>query len=63
MKLLLHVAFICAALLGSDFAMHKGSNTKALLKEGTPRSFFVAVNESVYHVGRELRRQIRRIVE
>jgi hypothetical protein len=63
MKLLLHVAFICGALLGSDFAMHKGSNTKMLLREGTPKEFFVAVNQSVYQVGSALRRQVGRILD
>jgi hypothetical protein len=61
MKLLLHASVICAMLVGSDYTIQRGADTRAVLNSGAPHSILVRASLGAHHVTEAARRQIARL--
>jgi hypothetical protein len=63
MKLLLHVAFVFGILVGSDYAVYDGRNSRTLMHEASPKAVLATIHLQAHHTSEAMRRQVNRLVD
>ena len=59
MKILVHATLIIGTLFGSDMRLNHGEETRALLREHTPRQVFSRIHRNAYRLAEQNRDYIR----
>ena len=62
MKLFLHVALISTILVGSDYSVQNGAETRALLNGGKHNSLVAAIYWRAHEFRETVRRQVDRFL-